>query len=574
MPLLKKTFFLQTASLSNGKTLGRALRLLFLSMICGLGFVGCGNTEKLDDAELAWVQNGIACYYYNPTAEDLGQGKSPGGKFTYAKTSNGCIIDGSEWSNYEIWPEGEVEDGFYVIKNIRVWSLLKGYVNIPPDSKMCGIYSTIQEKLEHFCLETVRKDNASNYVHDIAITKNLSKSRHPIAFPSQKREEKISRIVIFGDSLSDTGNMRRKLGWAGFLSPPYWLGRFSNGPNWVDHLSKRLNLATLNFATGGAVAAKVNDAKMKNIKSYVELGGQLVISGSTGDQIDSYISSSLSKTSLLGSKRVQNPDETLFVLWAGANDYASKIGNAATLNQFIDREDQQGGSMATAERTVEVMGEQIERLKKVGATNFLIMNLPDMGATPTVFHNRDNYEKDESRGQKFFGTGLENLPAISNAFTLSTSEHNRLLSKKIEKQVNIAFLDVNNLLQNELGEISHNRGLQSGSLTSKYGVFNPGRRLDEEDLQSKKIGEACYKGGYMGGGDKNEELCKRSVYFDYVHPTSITHCWLSWFIQEKLAEKGFAASPGSTPIKDNPRGYKATCVDVEPRMMPQLQLQQ
>ena len=50
-------------------------------------------------------------------------------------------------------------------------------------------------------------------------------------------------IVVFGDSLSDTGNA----------------GRFSNGPVWVEQLAARLEVALmptqaggLNFAVGGA----------------------------------------------------------------------------------------------------------------------------------------------------------------------------------------------------------------------------------------------------------------------------------------------------------------------------------
>jgi GDSL-like Lipase/Acylhydrolase len=53
----------------------------------------------------------------------------------------------------------------------------------------------------------------------------------------------IDHIVVFGDSLSDTGNA----------------GRFSNGPVWVEQLAARLEIALrptqaggLNFAVGGA----------------------------------------------------------------------------------------------------------------------------------------------------------------------------------------------------------------------------------------------------------------------------------------------------------------------------------
>src|SRR6516164_3574154 len=68
-----------------------------------------------------------------------------------------------------------------------------------------------------------------------------------------------SNLIVFGDSISDTGN--------GFLftggvatAPPYFDGHFSNGPMWVEVLADRLGLPApapslgggTNYAFGGA----------------------------------------------------------------------------------------------------------------------------------------------------------------------------------------------------------------------------------------------------------------------------------------------------------------------------------
>ena len=47
-----------------------------------------------------------------------------------------------------------------------------------------------------------------------------------------------AQIIIFGDSLSDNGNIYR-LDF-GFIpkSPPYFKGRFSNGEVWADHVER------------------------------------------------------------------------------------------------------------------------------------------------------------------------------------------------------------------------------------------------------------------------------------------------------------------------------------------------
>lgn len=50
-----------------------------------------------------------------------------------------------------------------------------------------------------------------------------------------------SRIVAFGDSLSDIGNFYRLTG--GVLPPPpYDNGRFSNGPLWIEYLADDLGM--------------------------------------------------------------------------------------------------------------------------------------------------------------------------------------------------------------------------------------------------------------------------------------------------------------------------------------------
>ncbi len=65
-------------------------------------------------------------------------------------------------------------------------------------------------------------------------------------------------IIVFGDSLSDTGNVFISFGAP--PSPPYFDGRFSNGPVTIERVADRLGLPApspsliggTNFAWGGA----------------------------------------------------------------------------------------------------------------------------------------------------------------------------------------------------------------------------------------------------------------------------------------------------------------------------------
>ena len=50
----------------------------------------------------------------------------------------------------------------------------------------------------------------------------------------------LTQIVAFGDSLIDTGNLFAATGQP---PAPYFDGRFSNGPVWVEYLAGRLGIA-------------------------------------------------------------------------------------------------------------------------------------------------------------------------------------------------------------------------------------------------------------------------------------------------------------------------------------------
>ena len=68
--------------------------------------------------------------------------------------------------------------------------------------------------------------------------------------------QRVDRIVAFGDSYADDGNLFQILG----ATPPapYATGRFSGGTNYVDTLSSLLDAPVDNFAIGGALTNNTN----------------------------------------------------------------------------------------------------------------------------------------------------------------------------------------------------------------------------------------------------------------------------------------------------------------------------
>jgi phospholipase/lecithinase/hemolysin len=57
-----------------------------------------------------------------------------------------------------------------------------------------------------------------------------------------------SNLFVYGDSLSDLGNIYTVSGHTIPLSPPYYNGRFSNGPLVVEYLSSALHTSLTSFA--------------------------------------------------------------------------------------------------------------------------------------------------------------------------------------------------------------------------------------------------------------------------------------------------------------------------------------
>ena len=146
----------------------------------------------------------------------------------------------------------------------------------------------------------------------------------------------ISSLVVFGDSLSDAGNLAAATPFA--PSPPYFEGRITNGPNWIDRLAFRLSVPAptpssiggTNFAFGGATTGS---------NSQNELIPDM------DEQVETYLSSN-----------TPSGDE-LIVLWGGVNDF--------------------NGGQTQASLPVESLSNHVTTLANAGARNLLVVNIPE-----------------------------------------------------------------------------------------------------------------------------------------------------------------------------------------------------
>ena len=158
-------------------------------------------------------------------------------------------------------------------------------------------------------------------------------------------------MVVFGDSLSDNGNLYRYLWRTLPASPPYYLGHFSNGVLWAEQLYSsyfpvEATEGFQNYAVGGAGAVL---AYKQNLPYTLTM------------ELDNYL-----YWHTYGKK-----DTTLFTLWIGGNNYLNGPTNEEAITDSV----------------VNAIGGVIERLIKVGGTKFFVPNLPDLGRTPYAAEN-------------------------------------------------------------------------------------------------------------------------------------------------------------------------------------------
>jgi outer membrane lipase/esterase len=175
-----------------------------------------------------------------------------------------------------------------------------------------------------------------------------------LAWPALAATPSYSNMYVFGDSLSDTGNISYYFGGQ-IPQPPYYPGRFSNGLIWVDDLAADLGLSISpsypggnNYAWGGAVTGP---------------GGGVLPPYALLDQRDFFLED---------HDGVADPD-ALYVIWGGGNDVLDEDSANAPEN----------------------LAAIISSLAAAGAVNFLVPNLPNIGLVPLSLQDGSSAVKEQ-----------------------------------------------------------------------------------------------------------------------------------------------------------------------------------
>lgn len=166
-----------------------------------------------------------------------------------------------------------------------------------------------------------------------------------------------SRLIVFGDGLSDQGMFGRLTGNRYPPSPPFFEGRWTNGLTWVEHLARKgawpLTAAD-NHAQGGATTGRYNINEP--LRGLLQLGPDAPIRGVLA-QIEA----------VAASGQTLDP-KALYVVWAGGHDIGAYLEfGQPDLNSQPPEDNIRAG---------------LKLLQRAGARHVLLGTMPDMSATP------------------------------------------------------------------------------------------------------------------------------------------------------------------------------------------------
>lgn len=209
-----------------------------------------------------------------------------------------------------------------------------------------------------------------------------------------------SSLVIFGDSLSDVGNVSdQTFGLA--PGSPYYQGRYSNGPLWVEALASQQGLPAPKHSrdegSDWAYAGTKTGSGSTNYFLFFSFPN-------LGTQINSYLNG-----------RTPSADQ-LFVVWGGGNDFIGGQTNVSIpVNNVVNH---------------------VTTLANAGARSFVVPNLPPLGQLP-----------------RFKGTGNEaTMDQRSGSF--NTQLAGSLTALETSLNIQIYQLDVAGLFAGMLGNPS------------------------------------------------------------------------------------------------------------------------
>ena len=284
---------------------------------------------------------------------------------------------------------------------------------------------------------------------------------------------RLNKVVVFGDSLSDNGNLYEYMKHQLPISPPYYKGRFTNGPVWVELLMKYYH-----FNTG--------EGRLFNY-AY---GGAGVIADEDTSEDDVFFTLSTEINSYLVANHDQTDDNALYVVWIGSNNYLSNPDNPEKMINDVNKGLQRG----------------LQQLVDKGAKHIMVVNVPDLGKTPMAI----DYE-------------------VTREMTDMSNKHNELIRQnalewqKNYPQVQWIYFDINLLFD----DVTQH--------PERYGFTNISGTCYEQAAEEAKGTTVLKIVSNIREGYK-KKACDGYLFFDPVHPSGAAHVYMAERAHKLLEE--------------------------------------
>ncbi|KAL4403113.1 ester hydrolase [Malassezia pachydermatis] len=277
------------------------------------------------------------------------------------------------------------------------------------------------------------------------------------SFNSSGKVPYISRVVVFGDSYVDLGNGDFVLSnktWP--ADSAYADGRFTNGMTWPEQLAQKLRADMAGYAFGGATTNNSLVQGLAGLNDTIQVPDLAM-------QVDNYLKDAQNKSDPNG----------LYILAAGSNDFFFGMKNDTN-------------PVSLANRSVDSLLTQADRLASTGAKYLMIPTLTDMGRLP---HGLNYTNASSSAGATMF----------ANVFNEMMKSRAKMF---LNQSSTVYVVDMQNPLLLYMAQAQQNN------------VTN--------------VTDACLRGVHKVEIDAGvpRSLCENPntyVFWDIYHPTSHTH---------------------------------------------------
>lgn len=175
------------------------------------------------------------------------------------------------------------------------------------------------------------------------------------SFFASLAQAEVESLLLFGDSYFDTGAGNKIAASLGLPlpnpTPPYFNGRHSDGPIWIDYVSSELKIPFVSYAVSGSETGEVNLEE--------QLGG-------VHTQLLRYFETELPESQIHPRK--------IAILNGGSCDFFNLLNNPSKLNP--------GGICDIVVQAITNQLVDVLTLQMLGYKKIVIWNLINMGALP------------------------------------------------------------------------------------------------------------------------------------------------------------------------------------------------